>query len=394
MIATPLHTRAIIHGWPHAPSIRKVLPLLEALAQKVPLHEVVADLRALDHVDLESLASIGLSGVLTRGASDRTALPILHSLSDESVVGAGDVIRIHPSGLLNVLYRRGANANALFVTERCNSKCLMCSQPPRDENDDWRIGELERVIPLLDPDIPVLGVTGGEPTLLGPKLASLFESARRFLPHTTLHVLTNGRAFESRAFTSLFARTEKQIVWAVPLYADTAAAHDYIVQSSGAFEETVHGIYNLAEAGHSIEIRCVISRQNFGRLRSLAEFIARILPFVRHVAFMGLEPMGYARVNRAALWIDPADYRDALRKSVLHLHIRDIPVSIYNLPLCTLREELWPFARQSISDWKNVFAPECTGCTVKGQCSGFFRSASADWRSRDFGPVHASETVA
>ncbi|MBX9825363.1 MAG: His-Xaa-Ser system radical SAM maturase HxsC [Xanthobacteraceae bacterium] len=393
-MAKPLHTRAVAQGWPHEPSIRKALLLREALAQRVPLHEVIADLRGLDDVDLGSLASIGLGGVLMCEGSDYVTLPILHSLSDDAVVGEGDVLRIHPSGQINVLYRRGANANALFVTERCNSKCLMCSQPPRDDNDDWRIAELARVIPLLDPELPVLGVTGGEPTLLGSKLGLLFETAKRFLPHTTLHVLSNGRAFQSRVFTAGFQAAVDQVVWAVPLYAPTAAAHDYIVQSSGAFVETVHGLYNLAEAGHAIELRCVISRENAGRLLALAEFVSRNLPFVRHVAFMGLEPMGYARVNRAALWIDPADYGNALRRAVLHLHLRDIPVSIYNLPLCVLQEDMRPFARQSISDWKNVYAPECDGCAVKDQCSGFFRSAGADWRSRDVAAVRAPEAVA
>ena len=393
-MAKPLHTRAIAQGWPHEQSIRKVLSLREALIQKVPLDEVIADLRMLDHVDLNSLGAIGLGGALMPGPARQAPLPILHSLSDDAVVGEGDVLRVHASGQVNVLYRRGANANALFITERCNSKCLMCSQPPRDENDDWRIGELAQVVPLIDTDIDVLGVTGGEPTLLGPKLADLFDQVRTSLPNTILHVLTNGRAFASRAFTSSFQAAVKEVVWAVPLYAETAATHEYVVQSTGAFAETVHGIYNLAEAGHSIELRCVMSRANATRLFPLAEFISRNLPFVRHVALMGLEPMGYARVNRAALWIDPVDYRDDLRRAVLHLHHRDIPVSIYNLPLCVLQKEMRPFARQSISDWKNVYAAECEGCLIKNQCSGFFRSAGVDWRSRDFGPVRAAEAIA
>src|SRR4051794_7705906 len=49
----------------------------------------------------------------------------------------GDIIRISPrSGELWVMYRRGAASNSMLLTERCNSYCLMCSQPPKAGIDD------------------------------------------------------------------------------------------------------------------------------------------------------------------------------------------------------------------------------------------------------------------
>jgi len=33
----------------------------------------------------------------------------------------------------------------------------------------------------------------------------------------------------------------------IPLYSDIDDEHDFVVQASGAFEETLHGLYNLAE---------------------------------------------------------------------------------------------------------------------------------------------------
>jgi len=38
-----------------------------------------------------------------------------------------------------------------LVTERCNSYCLMCSQPPRNVDDDWIIDEIIDALPLIDP---------------------------------------------------------------------------------------------------------------------------------------------------------------------------------------------------------------------------------------------------
>jgi His-Xaa-Ser system radical SAM maturase HxsC len=308
----------------------------------------------------------------------------IHSPRRSDVVAPGDVIRVRAgSSLVSVLYRRGANANALFVTERCNSYCLMCSQPPRDEDDSWRLAELLELVDLIDPDLTQLGITGGEPTLLGQGLVTLLAACRSSLPRTRLHVLTNARRFcEPGLAGAAAAIAERAVTWAVPLYADVASRHDYIVQAHGAFAETLHGIYNLAERGQAIEIRFVLHKESVPRLEPFAEFLWRNLPFVDHVAFMGLEPMGFAKLNRERLWIDPVDYALALERAVLHLSDRGMSASLYNLPLCVLPRSLWPFARKSISDWKNTFVAACEGCSERDSCAGFFSSAGVEWVSR------------
>jgi hypothetical protein len=50
----------------------------------------------------------------------------------------GDIISLSvDAGRINVIWRGGANANSLLLTERCDNYCLMCSQPPKTKNDDW-----------------------------------------------------------------------------------------------------------------------------------------------------------------------------------------------------------------------------------------------------------------
>jgi His-Xaa-Ser system radical SAM maturase HxsC len=308
-------------------------------------------------------------------------------LSAPEAVGHGDAVRVSTTGALHVLFRRGANANTLFVTERCNSRCLMCSQPPRDDDDSWRVGELLELLDLIDPGLPVLGITGGEPTLLGEGLNRLFASAAQRLPGTSLHVLTNGRTFADANLVASFDPTIGQAVWGVPLYADVAHRHDHVVQALGAFEETVHGLFNLAERGHRIELRCVLSRLTVGRLPQLADYIARNLPFVEHVAFMGLEPMGFARSNRDILWVDPLDYAVPLLEAMKRLDRAGLRGSIYNVPLCVLAPAARPYAMRSISDWKNAFRSECEVCDLRAKCGGFFKSADAAWVSRGTAPV-------
>jgi His-Xaa-Ser system radical SAM maturase HxsC len=286
------------------------------------------------------------------------------------------VIAVDPAGLVRTLYRRSSRHNFLFITDQCNSYCLMCSQPPKTIDDSYRLAELHRLIDLIDPATETLGFTGGEPTLFGREFVRLVEHCRDVLPNTTLHVLTNGRLFAGRELVQQLAQVaHPRLTLAIPLYSDVDSEHDYVVQAKGAFGETIHGLLNLAEHGIEVEIRVVVHRQTYARLPQLAAFIARNLPFALHVAIMGLELTGFTRLNLDALWIDPLAYTDQLRAAIRTIDMAGLDVSIYNLPLCVLPRDLWPFARRSISDWKNVYAGPCGGCSVREACGGFFASA-------------------
>lgn len=374
-----LHLRGRIDG-ALQPGLYKVLDPREALELRVPLERVLIDCRAGCEIDLDTLRSIGVAGALCHSDAALSPLPIVHSLSIAAAVKVGDAIRLQPGGKINVLFRRGANANSLFLTENCNSLCVMCSQPPRNVDDSWRADEILDLLPLIDHDLKMLGLTGGEPTLLGIRLFDLLESAARSLPATSFHVLTNGKRFSDRAFTAAFRNLRGRITWAVPLYADTAHLHDDIVGSKGAFVETMHGLHNLAEHDQDIELRTVLHGMTLPRITQLCEFIGRNLPFVRHVALMGMEPMGLARTNMQRLRYDPELLGPAILSGTSRLHQAGLRVSLYNIPLCLLDSALKPFARKSISDWKNEFAPACNQCTLKDDCCGFFRSADQEWR--------------
>src|SRR4051812_20884845 len=60
--------------------------------------------------------------------------------------------------------------NSILLTERCNHYCLMCSQPPRNVQDDRLLDEAIELIRLLPRSTRGLGFTGGEPTLYGTRL--------------------------------------------------------------------------------------------------------------------------------------------------------------------------------------------------------------------------------
>lgn len=313
--------------------------------------------------------------------------PVIWGAQALDYLSDGDVVSFEPGGFMRVLYRRRSEHNTLLLTEQCNSYCLMCSQPPRADDDRDRLWEHFRTIELIDPATAQLGFTGGEPTLLKDDFLRLIAQCKERLPNTALHVLTNGRLFYYRGLARQLGEiAHPQLVLGIPLYSDIDTEHDYVVQARGAYEQTVLGLLHLDEFGVAVEIRVVVHGQTYRRLPQLAEFITRNFPFAVHVALMGLEMFGFVHWNLSQLWIDPKDYQTELRQAVEVLAYGGMDVSIYNHQLCVLDRDLWPFARKSISDWKNIYLPECESCAVKAECGGFFASA-AKRHSRHIEPL-------
>jgi His-Xaa-Ser system radical SAM maturase HxsC len=309
--------------------------------------------------------------------------------SDYDYLGEGDIVRLDPAaGVMRCLYRRGSPNNTILLTERCDHYCLMCSQPPKPADDTWLLDEAFELISLIPQDTRNLGFSGGEPTLYGSRFIDLLIHTKQALPHTAIDVLSNGRAFKSFSFVHDYAAVQHpDLLIGIPLYSDDPVRHDYVVQSRGAFSETIQGIMNLKAVHQRVEIRIVLHQQTIGRLVQTCEFIARNLLFVDHVALMGLEITGFTRANLDLLWIDPYEYKDTLSEAVHVLRSYNIHHSVYNHQLCTVNADVYPSCRKSISDWKNEYLAECEKCGGKSDCGGLFSSSKLYKHSQFIKPL-------
>jgi len=315
--------------------------------------------------------------VLTSNTNRLAGLKSVSEIPDLQYLDIGDIVLINPNGTVYSLFREKSPHNALFITDRCNSNCLMCSQPPRNTDDlDYYFNINSQVLKLMPKTTQELGITGGEPTLLGDRFITLLNLITENLPHTGIHVLTNGRSFAWKNIPKKLSRVgNRNVVFGIPLYSDYYQQHDYVVQAKDAFNQTVLGLHNLARYNQRIEIRIVLHKQTYKRLPSLAKFIYMNLPFVEHIAFMGLEYTGYTPRNSDLLWMEPSEYSYELEEAVNYLDSMDMNVSIYNLQLCLLKPTLWKFARKSISDWKREYLEECKNCNLLKECGGVFATS-------------------
>lgn len=279
-------------------------------------------------------------------------------------------------------FRIDSNDNTLFTTARCNNNCIMCCQPPLNNDDIEELFELNiGIINRAPKDIPVVGISGGEPTLLGDKLIDLINHIRTTLPDSDIHMLSNGRNFKDIDFAKNVCKAaEGKLFVGVPLHSDYYRDHDIIAGAKEAYNETITGIFNLSALGAVIELRIVINKLNYMRLPQMAEFIHKNLPFVGWTAFMAMEHIGHAVSNEHNVWIEPIDFADKLTEAVLILAQWRTEVAVYNVPLCLIPESIHPYAQKSISDWKNKYLPICDQCSLQSKCCGLFATSQKPFK--------------
>lgn len=287
----------------------------------------------------------------------------------------GDVVRlVEGHRKVTVCFRASDRHHTLFVTNQCNSRCLMCSQPPTPQEDGWLFAEAMEIVALVEDAPAVLGISGGEPTLYPRRLRALLDAIHSRWPATQVEVLTNARLLgdEGRAEMMLDGLAVGRTSWLVPLYGASDEVHDFVVQSPGAFDETLAGLLHLQQHEQCIQLRTVLVRPVIEDLVAWAEFVSRNLPFVDAVALMATEPIGFALANQDISVVDVSECVNELAAASEILVAHRMRPVLMNMPLCKLPEPLRPFAAVSISDWKNDYAPECADCTLRSSCAGFF----------------------
>ncbi|CAM4168664.1 radical SAM protein [Roseateles saccharophilus] len=167
----------------------------------------------------------------------------------------------------------------LYLTERCNSRCVSC--------DYWRHGRrdmdletVERLLPdLVDLGTEVILISGGEP-LLHPHWAAIATHLRA--RGLRLWLLTAGLALARHA--AEVARHFEQVT--VSLDGSTAASYAAI-RGLDAFEVVCAGIRGALREGLTVGLRVTVQRGNAGELSDLVR-LARELG-VASISFLAAD---------------------------------------------------------------------------------------------------------
>jgi His-Xaa-Ser system radical SAM maturase HxsC len=256
----------------------------------------------------------------------------------------------------------------IIPTLSCNERCIICPQCKESSG----VGALSAsIVSSIDYSrIHQVYITGGEPYIAAELLS---EIVARIPNDIEISILTNGTL---NLLESPFLLRDR-LRFCIPLYASISDLHNRIVGYCG-FYKTIKNLFHLGNNNIVVELRNVITKQNYTNLPLFAHYVCNNLPFVANVALMGLELIENAEKNSSALWVDPTDYNQYLLEAVNMLIDFKIPCSLFNMPLCTLPNELYNLHVASISPWKRRYLEKCKHCNIQNKCGGmFFSSASA-----------------
>ena len=322
--------------------------------------------------------SWGYKACITTSESKKFFCPDFFVVSEQDYYQfeEGDYVSLQ-GDRVSFLWEINNNENSLLLTESCNCSCLMCPQPPR-AHDPFLLSTANAVLDSLkNKKVERICLTGGEPTILKDKFIAILKRCCTEHPKAYIYVLTNAKLFSDIEYVREVAKhIHSNIVFCVSLHSDLSSVHDEIVGVKRSHEMTEKGIYNLGKFGIKTEIRHVITKQNYTSLKRFVEYLYAYFPFAVHYYLMGMEVCGEAKRNFDTVYVPPHEYKEQLKNAVLFMQRRGMPVSVYNIPLCLCDEQIRHTARQSISQWKNIFLSVCDKCNAKSDCAGFFATSS------------------
>ena len=301
---------------------------------------------------------------------------VLYGLESCDIFHDYDIIEVSETGIIHYLYNDCTEDTVIFITNKCNSNCIMCpdSDSNRKHNIGYRKHYLEKLIDLLPSDVNHITITGGEPTLLKWDFIDILSKCKDKFENTEFLLLSNGRSFSDNEYRNAFLKVIPSMFRiGVPIYADNPIDHDAITRAPGSFNQTISALLHLQYILET-EIRIVVMRNTYKELPNIARFLTEKLPHIYTVSLMGMEILGNAAIHRDELWIDFADTVHYIEEAVQILLSAGIEAKIYNYPLCSLPHKLWSIAAKSISNYKVTYQPECESCEVKSLCGGFFNS--------------------
>jgi His-Xaa-Ser system radical SAM maturase HxsC len=302
----------------------------------------------------------------------------------------GDVLLCYPErGNAQRLIRRNSAHNTILFTEKCDQLCVMCSQPPKNSDYSWIFPHYMNAILLADEGIRI-GISGGEPTLYLDPLLEILEKVAEDRPDISFHILSNAQHISREYVERLrVIHGNLQVLWGIPLYSHKPELHDEIVGKEGAFECLLNNLFNLAASGAQIELRTVVTLLNAQDLPSLSKFIASSIPFISVWAIMAMEPIGYAKANKAQVFYDHSLFPEPILAAIDYGELRGINPKLYNFPRCTIPPGHRDFCTDSISDWKKKYLSVCNDCSEKDACCGFFEWYDDNWRWQGVATIEA-----
>jgi len=217
----------------------------------------------------------------------------------------------------------------LYLTHRCNSRCLTCDYW-RHGRDDMNLASVMRVLPSF----AQLGtqwvlLSGGEP-LLNPEWAAIGEVLRSH--GLSLWLLTSGLALAKHAPRVV------ELIDAITVSLDGTDRATYAaIRGLDAFDKVCEGIRSCADRGKAPAIRVTLQRANYRQLPAFVDLAKRLGAL--QVSFLAVDVVNPQAFGRADDFVSD-------------LALRSEDLSVFEQSVASLE-------RDHAEDFRSGFIAEC-----------------------------------
>jgi len=280
----------------------------------------------------------------------------------------------------------------ICVWNKCNSRCLMCSNPSefqaRDSHKDYSFDALKARINKTNIIDDKIILTGGEPTI-HPEFFKVISYIRKKFPRMIIELDTNARRFCYPEFTRKLLSFNKINILTV-LHGFNAETHDAVTRTPGSFDQAVKGIKNVFEYKdiglHDIELRIVITKITYKYAEKILAFAKKEFPEFDRVVVIFMEMEGQAKKNFKVVGLNYTQFKDYIPKIAKWIP-KFKELRFYHFPLCIIDYSLWKYTWRTLPDYEVTFLPECENCLYKKYCLGIHKDYIEKIGVREFKPI-------
>jgi MoaA/NifB/PqqE/SkfB family radical SAM enzyme len=297
----------------------------------------------------------------------------------------------------------GMKTLSIHLTDLCDSQCVFCVvDAPRRVADSIAPERIRQV--LLENaacGYTTLNLHGGEPAVHEDFLAVL--RLAKGLGYPRVHLQTNGRALRNFAFVEQLRDLNVEL-FIVSVHGASAAVHDSLTQSPGAFDAVRSAIGSIKRANGRVQTNTVAVKPNLSELPETVDWV--LDAGVDHVNISCLHPAGMAFRNFDLLAPSLAETQTWLPRAAARAIGRNSPLTLEGFPMCAIpgyeRYHLgrrpgtihMEFRGSSIMDYDRFMeercrlkGPDCASCAHNGDCAGVYLEYAMKRGWGEFRPV-------
>ncbi len=284
----------------------------------------------------------------------------------------------------------------LCVWNRCNNRCIMCSNPAvfQDGSDSY-LYSFEKIIQRIQSSSKSwrqsrenINLTGGEPTI-HPRFLELCYWLRKKFPENKLVLATNGRMFSYPSFARKFLMINNVVIETALLGFDQKS-HESITRVKDSFIQAMEGIRNISKyrkEGQELEIRTILVKQNYKVTEKILDLVYNNFPSIERMIIIFPEPEGVCGKNFKTVGVTYSQVKEEIISVVKKQKDKFKDLRLYHFPLCTIPAKLWKYTWATQRREEIDYLPSCKECFYKDYCCGIHKDYLEIIGSQEFKPI-------